>query len=109
MSGSKAQHEGKTPIQAGTSTVTYVRRTLECMIFNVILTNDDQDGNAPLEFITGEQLAALSPALKQLTEAELTEFLAVMKVNTTADILTQDYSKAVERLKEKMRAKGKLK
>jgi hypothetical protein len=35
----------KTPLHGLASTVSYLRRYLTCMIFNVVLANDDNDGN----------------------------------------------------------------
>ena len=103
-------NSNKTPIQAGTSAVTYVRRTLETMIFNVILTNDDRDGNAELSnaLISDEHRAKLGPALDLLTDEEFQNFLDFMGVEATEQILDRDYAKAVAQLKpiwDKRRAK----
>jgi hypothetical protein len=35
----------KTPVQALVSSTTYLRRTLTCMVWNIAMTNEDNDGN----------------------------------------------------------------
>ncbi len=70
----------KTPVQALVSSTTYLRRTLTCMVFNLALTNEDNDGNRlrPLSNrISLEQLAVLSDLLRQ-TGTDEARFLAVM-------------------------------
>ncbi len=46
--GSKG-NSNKTDLQGLGSTVSYLRRYLTCMIFNVVLTNEDDDGGKPPE------------------------------------------------------------
>lgn len=46
----------KTPIQGLGSTVSYLRRYLTCMIFNIVLANEDTDGRRPdPSYITEQQ------------------------------------------------------
>ena len=37
----------RSAIQAVGSSISYLRRYLTCMIFNVVVRNEDKDGNAP--------------------------------------------------------------
>jgi hypothetical protein len=46
----------KTNVHASGSTISYGRRYLTCMIFNVVLTNEDIDGNKNKDLITNEDL-----------------------------------------------------
>jgi hypothetical protein len=88
----------KTPLHGLGSTVSYLRRYLVCMIFNVVLKNEDSDGNrtprnpAGDGLITEAQakelwalmarsstqegmfLAAMAPGLRSLTQARAAEF-----------------------------------
>ena len=93
-------NSNKTPIQAGTSAVTYVRRTLETMIFNVILTNEDADGNAQSNaLISDVHLKSLGPVLGVLTDDELANFLDFMGVAEVSALLDRDYGRAVAQLR----------
>jgi hypothetical protein len=71
----------KTPVQGLGSSVSYLRRYLTCMIFNVVLTNEDNDGNRQARVAPGrlslEQLAELSDLMRQ-TRTEEAKFLSHM-------------------------------
>ena len=77
----------KTPLHGLGSTVSYLRRYLTCMIFNVVLANDDNDGNRttvptdaqPMIAELYELLAACS-ANPKATAANEQNFLARMKL-----------------------------
>lgn len=86
----------KTPLHGLGSTVSYLRRYLTCMIFNVVLANDDNDGNrqrqrddgllslAQVEELNALMvqtrtlesrfLAVMAPALKSIEEASAADF-----------------------------------
>jgi ERF superfamily protein len=83
----------KTPLHGLGSTVSYLRRYLTCMIFNVALANDDNDGNrqqrgriSPQEVeelnllmrqtqtLESKFLAAMCPALRSIEEAPANDF-----------------------------------
>jgi hypothetical protein len=70
----------KTPVQGVGSAVSYLRRYLTLMIFNVVMTNEDNDGNRPRAAagrLTTGQLAELSDLMRQ-TRTEEIRFLAAM-------------------------------
>src|SRR5690242_1953329 len=48
--------QNKTGIQAAGSTVSYLRRYLTCMIYNVVLTNEDDDGVGAAERVDHDQV-----------------------------------------------------
>ena len=53
----------KTPLHGLASTVSYLRRYLTCMVFNIVLANDDNDGNrARAANDTGELVSAAQVA-----------------------------------------------
>lgn len=69
----------KTPVQANGSTISYGRRYLTCMVFDVMLTNEDTDGNeqpAPVHETKGDALnnvpvdAARAMALRMIAALE---------------------------------------
>lgn len=74
-SGGKAN---KTAIQGLGSTVSYLRRYLTCMAFNVTLRNEDDDGHrAGLVFMNTAQVAELD-ALVKATGTDEMQFLSLM-------------------------------
>ena len=91
----------KTPIQAIGSTISYLRRYLTCMIFNVALTNDDTDGNevAP---ISAKQARDLEDLLAR-SGADREKFLAYLRVSDIADLSSRDYPRARAALEQKIR------
>jgi hypothetical protein len=64
MTGPKG-NQNKTATHGFGSTMSYGRRYLICLIFNITLTNEDQDGNQP-----GEQVTA--PAGFEKWKADIT-------------------------------------
>ena len=99
----------KTPIQAIGSTISYLRRYLTCMIFNVALTNDDTDGNE-ISPITARQARDLEALLTE-TGADRAKFLAFLRVDDLADLSSRDYPKAraaLEQKKRQMEAAGNV-
>lgn len=97
-------NSNKTPIQAVGSTISYLRRYLTCMIFNVSLTNDDNDGNevAP---ISAKQARDLEDLLAR-SGADREKFLAYLRVSDIADLSSRDYSRARAALEQKLRAQA---
>lgn len=79
--------QNKTGIQAIGSTVSYLRRYLTLMIFNITLGNEDRDGGyqAPQGNITAAQKEELV-ALMQETHTDTAKFLAFMQVGTLDDL-----------------------
>jgi hypothetical protein len=70
----------KTPVQGLGSSVSYLRRYLMMMVFNIALTNEDNDGNRTRPAagrISLEQLAELSDLMRR-TRTEEPRFLAAM-------------------------------
>lgn len=107
-SGGKAN---KTPIQALGSTITYLRRYLTKMIFNLMTTDDkDTDGNAPAEPLTQQQLNTLLDMTQAIGPKVTGRFLDYMKVKTLEDIDSLTYQTALATLRstvEKLKDAGK--
>lgn len=95
----------KTGIQAFGSTVTYARRYLKLMVFD-IATGDDKDGNGgppePPETLGPEEMTVLDDLLKR-TGADRQKFFAYAKVEGMADIHKKNFP-ALKKILE-----GKLK
>lgn len=103
-----AGNKAKSDIQAVGSTVTYLRRYLTCLIFNVVLTDDedDDDGHAGASALSHEQLNQILDLLIQcdMEGPKAAGFLKYMGVNRIEDIRPHDFTKAVEALKAKRRS-----
>jgi hypothetical protein len=80
----------KTSIQALGSTVSYLRRYLTCMIFNVTLTNEDNDGNVgrAAAHITQEQVDNIECLIAELgmTPQNVSTFLLMMEAKSIREI-----------------------
>lgn len=78
----------KTPIQASGSTISYGRRYLKCMIFDITLTNEDNDGQEPerkTDEIRGEALNNADPEQAQEWAKKMQsalDFVGANQVNT---------------------------
>jgi ERF superfamily protein len=100
-----AGNKAKSDIQAVGSTVTYLRRYLTCLLFNVVLTDDkdDDDGNAGATSLSHEQLNQILDLLIGcgMEGEKAAPFLKYMGVKTAEEIAPRDFAKAVEALKAK--------
>ncbi len=91
----------KTPIQAMGSTISYARRYLTLMIFNVAVLDEDNDGNGTLECIDRGQIAALEKELAHIPPGEkaLERMLKWAAVDDIADIPKDRFSLALQNLR----------
>lgn len=92
----------KTGIQAMGSTISYARRYLTLMIFNVSLSDEDNDGNGSGDCIDEKQLAELNSELLRIHSSErqnavdaLFKFAQITKL---ADLPKSKYQKAMSGL-----------
>lgn len=95
--------KNKTPTHAFASTLTYGRRILTMLIFNIKTTKfmPDDDGNAAgAATITDEQIETLQ-SLAMEVGADLPKFYAYLKIKTLADLPAKDFDRAVQALKAK--------
>lgn len=93
-------NQNKTPTHAHGSTMSYGRRYLTLLIFNITLTNEDKDGNKPGDRITDDQVTVLMDLAEEV-KADRTKFLAYMKVEKLADIAAKDFNRAKTALESK--------
>lgn len=95
--------KNKTPTHGFGSTMSYGRRYLKVMIFDVSLT-DDNDGNAQTAFVTNEQVEAIKSLAKQ-AQAEIAPLLNWQNVNNLSEIPAASFNSVIEALEKK---KGQL-
>ena len=99
----------KTALHGRGSTVTFLRRYLTCNIFNIVLRNQDDDGNrGGMRFISEAQaneLAAEMSALK-LDVNESGAFLDYMGADALSNIDERDWKKAKNALAIKARKRA---
>ena len=100
----------KTLIQGFGSTVSYGRRYLTLLIFNVALTNEDDDGKAAGNSATiTEEQAARIRELAETTGANLARLLRSGKIERLEDTPADAYDELVRALDEYGRRKGTIK
>jgi type II secretory pathway component HofQ len=94
----------KTMVHASGSTVSYGRRYLTLMVFNVPLTNEDNDGNSGggngVEYITDKQAADLQCLMDEVN-ANKANFLKYCKVDSLDRLPASKFKGAVEALQQK--------
>jgi hypothetical protein len=94
-----------TKIHGKSSSVSYGRRYLMCMIWN-IPTQDDNDGNnGEVIYITQEQGNKILDMVTS-TGSDLGKFLSFMKAEKVEEILAKDYNKAIAAFEAKAKKAG---
>lgn len=90
----------KTGIQAKGSTMTYARRYLTCLIFNIAIGDEDDDGNSASGAITPEQVGELNTLIEQ-KHVDLKRFLAWAQIERLDLMPARDFPKALDMLRRK--------
>jgi hypothetical protein len=103
MTGMKG-NQNKTATHGFGSTMSYGRRYLTLLVFNITLTNEDKDGNQSAEGLSDEQIANIEALLTE-TSSDKGRFLKYLKVSSLGDIPAANYS-AVVKLLESKRARS---
>lgn len=98
MTGMKG-NQNKTATHGFGSTMSYGRRYLTLLVFNITLTNEDTDGNKG-ETVSDEQIANIQ-ALMEEVAADKAKFLAYLKVDSLDQILAKNYKWVVSLLEKK--------
>ena len=109
LAGSQGK-SNKTPTQAGGSSISYGRRYITAMAFNLIIEGEDKDGNSGKKKsgtkINVDQAIVMQDMLNELagpSQAKRDEwksrFLKRMKVDRLEDIDIDDYQDGIEELK----------
>lgn len=101
LDGAKG-NQNKTRTQAYGSTMSYGRRYLTLLIFNISLTNEDDDGvgAGQEEMVSDEQIANLK-ALMEEVGADKKRFFAYLKVSSLEEIPAKNYSAVIKLLEAK--------
>lgn len=90
----------KNKAQAVISAVSYGRRALTKMFFNLIEAGDDDDGNGGSEPISEDRVKNIEALISEV-KADTAKFLKVMGVQKVSDIRISDYGKAIHLLEQK--------
>ncbi len=96
MTGMKG-NQNKTATHGFGSTMSYGRRYLTLLVFNITLTNEDKDGNQPTEPLSDEQMANIEALLTE-TASDKAKFLKYLKVRSMEDIPAASYGMVVKLL-----------
>lgn len=97
--------QNKTKTHGFGSTMSYGRRYLTLLIFNVATTDDD-DGNAAGGFCTDEQVAYIKHLLDK-TDSDTIKFCEKFGWPSLSEIPVKDFTRAVGGLEANARLKGK--
>ena len=95
----------KSATQGFGSTMSYGRRYLTLLIFNVALTNEDNDGNRQSEFITQEQQAYLANLAKEVG-ANVEAFFGIGGISSWAEMPAKEFKSAKAMLNKKREQKS---
>lgn len=88
--------QNKTKLHGLGSTITYLRRYLTCMIFNIVMTNDDDDGNSA-DPVDDDFVALVRREIEEL-EIPADVFLDFMHAASIEEIQERDRAKAINAL-----------
>ncbi len=91
-------------VQGVGSTMSYGRRYLKCMIFDIVTTDDDDGNGGQMDgvYVTAEQVRELDQALRQVN-ANLPAFLTYMGVQSLATIPIKRFHEAKTAIEAKRR------
>ncbi len=90
----------KTGVWGAGSTMSYARRYLELLIFDIAVHKEDDDGQTAGATIDQEQIDTLNQWIES-TNADLPRFLGWLGLEKLADMSTQQFPKAMHQLKRK--------
>lgn len=90
----------KTATHGFGSTISYGRRYLTLLVFNITLTNEDNDGNTAQDTLTDEQIANIEAMLTE-TASDKAKFLKYLKVASLNEIPAANYSTVIKLLEAK--------
>lgn len=95
----------KNPAQSVISTVSYGRRALTKMFFNLMESDgtEDDDGNGGSPHITEEQARDLQVLLDE-TKSDVPKFLKIFKANKISEILSRQWPEVLAAIEQKRRS-----
>lgn len=88
----------KTAMHATGSTMSYGRRYLTLMVFNLVMGGEDNDGQRPVETISEEQAINIRELLDEAGMPE-EEFLKLGRIRRIQDLAANRYQNAVEAIR----------
>lgn len=97
--GPQGKKSSMNEVQGEISTTSYGQRRLICMVFNVTIADEDDDGQG-IQKISGQELEILNDFILS-AGADFDLFLQYMEVESLADIPANQFSKALSALQLK--------
>ena len=98
----------KTGIQAMGSTISYARRYLTLLIFNITVADEDNDGNSSDRVINQKEIGEINGRLDDLREkgqpVDFDKFLKWLGVEDLSKLTVLGFAKAITELKRKLAA-----
>jgi len=107
--GSQGGNSAMNAVQAKGSTISYGRRYLLLMGFNITVADEDTDGQGENAVIDGDQIGEINDLLRECKEAgnpvDFPRFLAWLGVQSLDQLPAKDFVKALHELNRKRRQK----
>lgn len=97
----------KTPQHGRASAISYAQRYLTKLIFNLILSGEDNDGNGAGIALIDEKQETIIDTYIESTGSNKKAFLGLFNVDETSRIKAADYDRAIRFLKQKEEANKK--
>lgn len=91
----------KQPVQAVGSTFSYGERYLTCKVFNVAIAVEDNDGGAPLAFLSEDQRQQVDSLLER-SRVSVPKFLAWLGVSSRENIPASRFPDIIRELEKKL-------
>jgi hypothetical protein len=85
--------------------LSYAKRYALCDALNIIVTDQDTDGEGLVETLNQEQIATLDEWLSQLPAPDTRKFMEYIGAKSLAEIRVGDFDKALAALRKKVGAK----
>lgn len=102
-----------TATQGKGSTISYGRRYLAKMVFNLAETDEDTDGNSPFSPLNDDQVKEINELFRECEElgaaVEMKRFYAWLKVSSMHEMTQEHFPRALSELNRKRRLAAKAK
>lgn len=103
--GSQGNKSNMNAVQAHGSTMSYGRRYLVVLIFNIAIADEDDDAQGLLQTVAPEQVGQINGELER-TGVKLPAFLKWLSIESLDRLAQRDFPKAIDYLRRKPSVKG---
>lgn len=90
----------KSPVQGIGSAISYARRYLKLMMFDITIAREDTDGQGEVETVGSDELVELNKLIKD-TQANVEDFCNHFGIEAIPELRKRDYQRAMNLLRQK--------